>query len=96
MLTDDQAQPQFWPTRANMVQGTYFSCQRGTVTSACWGVLRCIACLPCETCACGGGLQLYQMQLLTWNTAPGDSLVFHFSGEGYPCRMCCAGSYLPV
>ena len=51
----------------------------------------------CNSCTCGidlrvltprlsvctcDALQLYQMQLLTWNTAPGDSLFFHFSGEG--------------
>ncbi|KAK9846629.1 hypothetical protein WJX81_007951 [Elliptochloris bilobata] len=43
MLTDDQGDPNRWPTRGNM---------------------------------------LYQMQMLTWNTQPGDSLFFHFSGHG--------------
>lgn len=35
-------------------------------------------------------LQLYQMQLLTWNAQPGDSLVFHFSGRHSrfgPCAL---------
>lgn len=35
---------------------------------------------------------LYQMQLLTWNAQPGDSLVFHFSGMvqfNVPPSNCC-------
>jgi len=28
----------------------------------------------------GARARRYQMQLLTWNTQPGDSLFFHFSG----------------
>ena len=28
--------------------------------------------------------QLYQMQLLTWNCQPGDSLFFHYSGAAPP------------
>jgi hypothetical protein len=79
MLTDDQNAPQFWPTRANMVRLKYH-CLR-ELTFLIYHSAMC--CWADRTAMCFAHAQLYQMQLLTWDCRPGDSLFFHFSGAAH-------------